>query len=260
MLEISITMWPKYSRVDLQCLRETEPFPSLVKCSSATSALETCLVLFWSLATALSSLEKVRLAKISYLSFHLKAQIILINFTTKIKVDFNLDFKEQFWRILKTTLISRPLMNFILISKNSSDTFQNNLDFKATLLTYKFTFAGYGAFRVPQKTTLISKQLMNFIFWPSKKARITRKHNEIKFEFEKTSNGLHIIFTKDNTIKLVCCNWQFFYLVSDASKPDWRKYLKKFWRIRKILKKTNLEIFWSDRNKKINLKETGWRK
>ena len=221
MLEISIIIWPKYSRVNLQCLRETEPFPSLVKCSSATSALETCLVLFWSLATALSSLEKVRLAKISYPSFHLKAQIILINFTTKIKVDFNLDFKEQFWRILKTTLISRPLMNFVLISKNSSDTFskqpwfqghlwilswfqktvlthfQNNLDFKATLLTYKFTFAGYGAFRVPQKTTLISKQLMNFTFWPSKKARITRKHNEIKFEFEKTSNGLHIIFTKD---------------------------------------------------------------
>ena len=127
MLEISITMWPKYSRVDLQCLRETEPFPSLVKCSSATSALETCLVLFWSLATALSSLEKVRLAKISYLSFHLKAQIILINFTTKIKVDFNLDFKEQFWRILKTTLISRPLMNFILISKTVLTLFKTTL-------------------------------------------------------------------------------------------------------------------------------------
>ena len=38
---------------------------------------------------------------------------------------------------------------------------------------------------------------MNFTVWGSKKARITRKHNEIKFEFEKTSNGLHIIFTKD---------------------------------------------------------------
>ena len=117
MLEISIIIWPKYSRVNLQCLRETEPFPSLVKCSSATSALETCLVLFWSLATALSSLEKVRLAKISYPSFHLKAQIILINFTTKIKVDFNLDFKEQFWRIFKTTLISRQL--YLLTSSHS---------------------------------------------------------------------------------------------------------------------------------------------
>ena len=59
----------------------------------------------------------------------------LMNFTSKIKVDFNLYFKEQFWRILKTTLISRQLMNFTLISKNSSDTFskqpwfQGNFDF-----------------------------------------------------------------------------------------------------------------------------------
>ena len=32
--------------------------------------------------------------------------------TLEIKVDVNLDFKEHFWRILKTTLISRQLMNF----------------------------------------------------------------------------------------------------------------------------------------------------
>ena len=61
---------------------------------------------------------------------------------------------------------------------------------------------------------------MNFTVWGSKKARITRKHNEIKFEFEKTSNGLHIIFTKDVQSQhnnLVCCNRQVFYLVYDAS-------------------------------------------
>ena len=75
--------------------------------------------------------------------------------------------------------------------------FQNNLNFKATLTFYRFTFGGSSAFHVSQKTILISKQLMNFTVWGSKKARITRKHNEIKFEFEKTSNGLHIIFTKD---------------------------------------------------------------
>ena len=162
MLEISIIMWPKYSRVNLQCLRETEPFPSLVKCSSATSALETCLVLFWSLATALSSLEKVRLAKISYPSFHHKAQIILINFTTKIKVDFNLDFKEQFWRILKTTLISRPLMNFILISKNSSDTFSKQPWFQGNFTYLQVHIRGLWRISCPTKNNFDFKATHEF--------------------------------------------------------------------------------------------------
>ena len=33
-------------------------------------------------------------------------------YTSEIKVDVNLDFKERFWRILKTTLISRQFINF----------------------------------------------------------------------------------------------------------------------------------------------------
>ena len=115
-------------------------------------------------------------------------------FTSKIKVDFKLDFKEQFWRILKTTLISRQLMNFSLISsqleinldlkKNSSDTFSKQPWFQGNL---------------------------NF----------SQVHN-VSFA---GSGAFHVPqrICKVNTIKLVCCNRQFFYLVSDASKPDWRK-------------------------------------
>ena len=49
-----------------------------------------------------------------------------------------LTFKEQFWRILKTTWISRQFMNFTLIScqpwfkKTVLAHFENSLDFKAT--------------------------------------------------------------------------------------------------------------------------------
>ena len=60
-------------------------------------------------------------------------------YTSEIKVDVNLDFKEHFWRILKTTLISRQLMNFtskIKVDFNLQRTvlanFENNLDFTAT--------------------------------------------------------------------------------------------------------------------------------
>lgn len=34
-----------------------------------------------------------------------------------------------------------------------------------------------------------------------KKIKITRKHNETRFEFEKTTNGLNIVFTKDTQIQ-----------------------------------------------------------
>ena len=61
-------------------------------------------------------------------------------YTSEIKVDVNLDFKEHFWRILKTTLISRQLMNFTseikvdfnLDFKTFLAPFENNLDLKAT--------------------------------------------------------------------------------------------------------------------------------
>ena len=65
-------------------------------------------------------------------------------YTSEIKVDVNLDFKEHFWRILKTTLISRQLMNF-----TSEIKVDFNLDFKEHF------------WRI-LKTTLISRQLMNF--------------------------------------------------------------------------------------------------
>ena len=65
-------------------------------------------------------------------------------YTSEIKVDVNLDFKEHFWRILKTTLISRQLMNF-----TSEIKVDFNLDFKEHF------------WRI-LKTTLFSRQLMNF--------------------------------------------------------------------------------------------------
>ena len=65
-------------------------------------------------------------------------------YTSEIKVDVNLDFKEHFWRILKTTLISRQLMNF-----TSEIKVDFNLDFKENF------------WRI-LKTILISRQLMNF--------------------------------------------------------------------------------------------------
>ena len=63
----------------------------------------------------------------------------LMNFTSEIKVDINFNFKEHFWRILKTTLISRQLVNFtskMKVDFNRQRTvlvyFENNLDFKTT--------------------------------------------------------------------------------------------------------------------------------
>ena len=138
------------------------------------------LVLYLS---AKSSLEKVRLVKISYPSFH--AQIICLScngYEKRVLAHFenNLDFKatHEFFLDFKST------WNQPWLKKNSSDTFskqpwfQGNLNFSQV---HNVSFAGSGAFRVPQR------------------------------------------ICKVNTIKLVCCNRQFFYLVSDASKPDWRK-------------------------------------
>ena len=85
-----------------------------------------------------------------------------MNFTSKIKVDFNLDFKEQFWRILKTTLISRPLMNFILISKNSSDTFSKQPWFQGNFTYLQVHIRGLWRISCPTKNNFDFKGTHEF--------------------------------------------------------------------------------------------------
>ena len=85
-----------------------------------------------------------------------------MNFTSKIKVDFNLDFKEQFWRILKTTLISRQLMNFTLISKNSSDTFSKQPWFQGNFTYLQVHIRGLWRISCPTKNNLDFKATHEF--------------------------------------------------------------------------------------------------
>ena len=158
-------IWEEEILTQLQSSRFVSYFYPLFKSFKRFIFQQLQLMLYLSTK---SSLEKVRLAKNSYPSFHPRAQIICLSCSTYEK---------------------RVLMHF-----------ENNLDFKATWIFHWFTMSHslvLAHFVSHKKTTSISKQLMNFTFWLSKKARITRKHNEIRFEYEKTSNGWNIIFTKD---------------------------------------------------------------
>ena len=111
---------------------------------------------------------------------------------------------------------SRWILN--LISKNSSGAFWKQLWFQGNSWIFPW-------FQVNLKSTLIKKKNSSDTFskqpWFQGNLNFSRVHN-VSFA---GSGAFHVPqrICKVNTIKLVCCNRQFFYLVSDASKPDWKK-------------------------------------